>query len=102
MEHPLSTTSSTSTSHTDQPSSLNTDALWLATHTALTAGRWGTARALLDDLARRTDGGLDLLLDVDAYSELAALEGKPRLTGDYRTLFADRIELANQRVLRRI
>lgn len=79
-----------------------TDELFEATHAALTQGRWGASLRMLDDLARRTDGGFDLLSTVDQYSYLASLGGKPRLTGDYRQMFADRIELANERVLRRL
>jgi len=70
-----------------------TDSLWTETHSALCAGRWSEARALLDDLGRRTDIR-DILLTVDQY---AAMCGK-NLRPEYRPVLADRIDLVNSRV----
>lgn len=70
-----------------------TDSLWTETHSALCAGRWSEARALLDDLGRRTDVR-DMLLTIDQYTGMC---GKP-LRPEYRPVLADRIDLVNSRV----
>jgi len=55
---------------------------------ALRQGRWAEARALLDDLSRRTD------VD-ESVPALATFDAAERLQGSYRTILQDRIDLVN-------
>jgi hypothetical protein len=70
-----------------------TNALWTETHSALCAGRWSQARALLDDLGRRSDNA-DCLLSIEQYCQLA---GKSLPVG-FDAVLADRIDLVNSKV----
>lgn len=72
---------------------LTTDTLWQATHSALCAGRWSEARALLDDLGRRSDVR-DCLLSVAQYGQVS---GKT-LPAGYDVVIQDRIDLVNSKV----
>lgn len=66
---------------------LTTSELWTRTHAALNAGRWSEARALLDDLGRRSDNH-DMLSPVSTYA----------VPEHIRALIGDRIELVNSKV----
>lgn len=70
-----------------------TDTLWSETHSALCAGRWSEARALLDDLGRRSDV-VDSLLSVAQYGRVS---GKI-LPAGYDAVIQDRIDLVNSKV----
>lgn len=66
-----------------------TSALFAVTHRELCHGRWSAARALLDDLARRTDVG-DKLADVASYETMCG-----HSAGVAAQLLQDRIDLVN-------
>lgn len=63
-----------------------TDDLWQACHRSLLAGRWSTARALLDDLSRRPDVR-DCLGTARGYGVPEYLQG----------VIGDRIDAVNDR-----
>lgn len=67
-----------------------TRALWLATHTALCAGQWTTARTLLDALGQRADV-TDLLSSVWCYRAGCGA----RLAPAYARILQDRIDAVN-------
>jgi hypothetical protein len=75
---------------TDTAPLMSTPELWAATHSALCAGRWSQARALLDALGRREDNR-DLLPPTTAYAKIT---GHGPLT-DFAQLIQDRIDLVN-------
>lgn len=70
--------------------SLDTDALWTATHAALMAGQWGQARALLDALGQRSDFS-DRLCSLETYERAARLDGVAPAVGSYRSVLSDRL-----------
>ena len=63
---------------------LTTSTLWTSTHSALTAGHWSRARALLDELGTRRDNR-DLLSSAASYGCPEHLQG----------VIQDRIDLVN-------
>lgn len=67
---------------------INTHKLYDETHAALLAGNLVTARAALDELARRPD----------LYHTLCAPESYELPPNDYGQLIRDRIELVNAKV----
>jgi hypothetical protein len=71
----------------------STICLWDVTHSALCAGRWSEARALLDDLGRRSNV-VDSLLSVAQYGRMS---GKA-LPAGYDAVIQDRIDLVNSKV----
>lgn len=68
----------------------STSDLFQACNTALMAGRWSEARALLDDLGQRRDNPYTLL----SVSTYMMLSGKSML-GGYVAVLQDRIDLVN-------
>ena len=73
---------------------LNTSDLWSLTHAALTQGRWGVARGLLELLARRHDV-TDTLSDADAYEQSSGvlLDGEMYAALSYRIGAVNRIAM---------
>lgn len=67
--------------------------LWTLTNAALCAGRWSEARALLDDLGRRSNV-VDRLMSIGLYERAAGKSLRP----DFRSVLADRIELVNSKI----
>lgn len=75
--------------------SKSTDTLWTETHSALCAGQWGKARALLDDLGRRSDNRSHLA-HISSYVQ-CAYERVVDI-GQLATLLQDRIDLVNSKL----